>query len=68
MQQGSYAISCMLESVQEDFRWCFTGVYGLHTNSEREKLWDELAVIRGLWSDQWGIRGDFSFADMRASG
>ncbi|KAG5575490.1 hypothetical protein H5410_055624 [Solanum commersonii] len=52
------AVRDILESVQEYFRWCFTGVYGLHTNPQREKLWDELAVMRGLWNDQWVIGGN----------
>lgn len=27
--QGNYTITCIFESSQEDFRWCFTGVYGI---------------------------------------
>jgi len=58
--QGIYTVSCMLESVQENFRWCFTRVYGPHTNIEREDLWYELAAIRGVWDDSWVIGGDFN--------
>ncbi|XP_075084718.1 uncharacterized protein LOC142167974 [Nicotiana tabacum] len=58
--QGTYIISCMLESLHKDFRWCFTGVYGPHTNPEREQHWDEIAGIRGLWSNQWVLGGDFN--------
>ncbi|KAK4708772.1 hypothetical protein R3W88_029697 [Solanum pinnatisectum] len=36
--QGIYTGSYMLESVQENFRWCFTGVYRPHTNIKREDL------------------------------
>ncbi|KAG5623410.1 hypothetical protein H5410_008628 [Solanum commersonii] len=35
IQQGSYTLSCMLESSQEEFRWCFKGVYGPHSNPEK---------------------------------
>lgn len=56
---GCYSISCMLQSTLE-FRWCFTGIYGPHTNPEREEMWDELAGIRGLWEHQWVIGGDFN--------
>lgn len=34
--QGSYSIACMPESLQEDFSWFSTGIYGPHTNPERE--------------------------------
>ncbi|XP_059310209.1 uncharacterized protein LOC132061397 [Lycium ferocissimum] len=60
VQRGCYTISCMLESTQEEFRWCFTGVYGPHSNIERELLWHELAAIRGLWDEQWVIGGDLN--------
>lgn len=38
----------------------YTGVYGPHTNIEREELWSELGAIRGIWPNQWVIRGDFN--------
>lgn len=63
--QGNYTITCMLESLQEDFRWCFTGLYGPHTNSEGEELWQELGAIRGIWSEQWVIGGDFNVCRFR---
>lgn len=59
-QHGIYSVSCMLESVQENFRWCFTGVYGADANIEREGLWYELAAIRGLRGDSWVIGGEFN--------
>ncbi|KAG5618937.1 hypothetical protein H5410_018761 [Solanum commersonii] len=65
--QGIYTVSCMLESVQENFRWCFTRVYGPHTNIEREDLWYELAAIRGLWDDSWVIGGDFNVCRLKGS-
>nr|XP_016432311.1 PREDICTED: uncharacterized protein LOC107758975 [Nicotiana tabacum] len=50
----------MFESAIENFRWCFTGIYGPHNNSEREIFRHELAAIRGIWEDQWVIGGDFN--------
>lgn len=38
IHQGFYILSNMLESVHEYFRWCFTRVYGPHTNLERAAL------------------------------
>uniref|UniRef100_A0A1S3X8E2 Uncharacterized protein n=1 Tax=Nicotiana tabacum TaxID=4097 RepID=A0A1S3X8E2_TOBAC len=55
--QGYYTLSCMLESLHEQFR---SGVYGPHTNPEREELWLELAAIRSIWNEQWVIGGDFN--------
>nr|XP_016443887.1 PREDICTED: uncharacterized protein LOC107769198 [Nicotiana tabacum] len=45
-----------------EFRWCYTGVYGPHTNPDREVLWLELAALRGIWDEQWVIGGDFNGA------
>ncbi|WMV40275.1 hypothetical protein MTR67_033660 [Solanum verrucosum] len=36
------------ESLNEDFKWVLSGVYGPHTNPERDELWNELAAIREL--------------------
>lgn len=41
-------LSVMMEGVQTDFRFCFTGAYGAHTNRERDDFWNELADVRGL--------------------
>lgn len=45
--QGCYTITCMLEISFENFRWCFTGIYGPHTNPEKKEMWDEMAGIMG---------------------
>ncbi|XP_070031561.1 uncharacterized protein [Nicotiana tomentosiformis] len=37
-----------------------SGVYGPHTNLEREEIWHELGAVRGLSDEQWVIGGDFS--------
>ncbi|XP_070020674.1 uncharacterized protein [Nicotiana sylvestris] len=58
--QGSFSITCFLDSLQEDFRWAFTCVYGPHTNAERKELWHELGAVRGIWTEQWVVGGDFN--------
>lgn len=60
VQQGVYTLLCFLESTQENFRWAFTGVYGPHSNPEREDFWQELAAVRGLWDESWVVGGDFN--------
>ncbi|XP_075085270.1 uncharacterized protein LOC142168647 [Nicotiana tabacum] len=58
--QGRFSITCILESLHEDFRWCFTGMYGPHSNIERMEFWQELGAVRGLWGEQWVIGGNFN--------
>ena len=40
--------------------WVFMGVYGLFTKEERECLWEEIGVIRGIWEEPWCLGGDFN--------
>ncbi|RVW25808.1 hypothetical protein CK203_101074 [Vitis vinifera] len=35
-------------------------LYGPSKGKERRELWEELAAIKGLWSDPWCIAGDFN--------
>lgn len=58
--QGQHTISAMFEGIQVDFRFCFSGVYGPHTNGERVDPWNELAAVRGLWNECWVIWDDFN--------
>lgn len=58
--QGQPTMSAMMEGVQTDFRFCFTCVYGTHTNWERDDFWNELAGVRGLWNESWVIGRDFN--------
>lgn len=37
-----------MEGVQTDFRFCFTCVYGPHTNWERDDFWNEFASVGGF--------------------
>lgn len=35
LNNGYYSLSCIFESLQEDFRWVFSVIYGSHSNSEK---------------------------------
>ena len=41
-------------------QWIFTGVYGPVLANLKENLWEELGLVRGLWSGPWCIGGDFN--------
>ena len=59
-EEGQYTLSCRFKSLEENFNWVFTGVYGPTVHGRREDLWEELGAIRGLWGDPWCLRGDFN--------
>ncbi|RVW32461.1 hypothetical protein CK203_081279 [Vitis vinifera] len=60
LEVGQYSVSCRFKNVEDGFVWMFTGVYGPFTIEERECLWEELGVIRGIWEDPWCLGGDFN--------
>ena len=60
LEVGIFSISCRFKNCEDGFTWFFTGVYGPTLKSYREPFWEELGVIRGLWSDPWCIGGDFN--------
>ncbi|RVW96406.1 putative ribonuclease H protein [Vitis vinifera] len=39
---------------------CWDKVYGPFSKVERDELWEEFEVIRGLWEDPWCLGGDFN--------
>ena len=51
MEAGLFSISCRFKNCEDGFLWTFTGVYGPTLKCNRELFWEELGVIRGLWSD-----------------
>ena len=59
-EEGQFTLSFRFKSLEEDFVWVFTGVYGPNVYARREDLWDELGAIRGLWGDSWCVGGDFN--------
>ena len=60
VEEGSFSISYRFRNYEDNFLWCFTGVYRPTTFKEREGLWDELGAVRGLWNDPWCVAGDFN--------
>ena len=60
MEMGQFSISCRLRNVEDGIVWIFTGVYEPFSKEEREILWEELGVIRGIWDDPWCLGGDFN--------
>ena len=60
MEMGLFSILCRFKNCKDGFLWIFTGVYGPTLKRYREPFWEELGVIRGLWSDLWCIGGDFN--------
>ena len=60
MEMGLFSILCRFKNCKDGFLWIFTGVYGPTLKRYRELFWEELGVIRGLWSDPWCIGGDFN--------
>ena len=57
---GSFSISCRFRNCEEGFVWVFSRLYGPINGKERRELWEELAAVKGLWSDPWCIVGDFN--------
>ncbi|KAJ9683017.1 hypothetical protein PVL29_018846 [Vitis rotundifolia] len=59
-EEGQFSLSCRFKNVEDGAVWVFTGVYGPFTRMERDSLWEEFGVIRGLWEDPWCLGGDFN--------
>ena len=57
---GKFSVSCRIRNVEDGMTWIFTGVYGPFSKEDKDCLWEELGVIRGLWEDPWCLGGDFN--------
>jgi hypothetical protein len=44
---GSHVATCCFKNVVDGSVWAFAGVYGPCLNNLRNKLWEELAGLRG---------------------
>ena len=60
MVEGSFTISCLFKNVEDGVHWSFTGVYGPCQGSSRERLLEELGVVKWLWGGPWCVGGDFN--------
>jgi exonuclease III len=56
---GRFIVACSFRSVNDNFEWVFTGVYGPNNDYDRKMLWDELVGIMSWWEKPWCIGGDF---------
>ena len=61
MEEGTYTISCLFKNVEDEVQCSFTWVYGPCLGSSKERLWEELGALKGLWGGPWCVRGDFNF-------
>ena len=57
---GLFSISCCFKNCEDGFLWTFMGVYKPTLKRYRDFFWEELRVIRGLWTNPWCIGGDFN--------
>ena len=60
LEEGVFSVSCRFKNCVDDIVWVFTGVYGSVCCRDREDFWEEFGSIKGLWSDQWCVGGDFN--------
>ena len=60
LEQDVYTISSCFRNVEDDYIWVFTGVYGPILSRAKEKFWEELGAIKGLWDEPWSVGGDFN--------
>ncbi|KAG6667899.1 hypothetical protein CIPAW_01G132400 [Carya illinoinensis] len=46
---GEYSVGCSFKNSKDGFLWAFARVYGPNLDSERRRLWDELAGLCSSW-------------------
>ena len=57
---GTFSVSCQWKSVDDNFIWTGSGVYGPNLRGARGSFWDELTLIRTKWASPWSLFGDFN--------
>ena len=53
-------LASILENIEGNSSWWFSGVYGPSKACFRERFWDELAGLLTLCGEKWCIGGDFN--------
>ena len=53
VEVGSFSISCRFRNCKEGFFWVSFGLYDPLKGRERKELWEELAIVKGLWNEAW---------------
>ncbi|RVW44210.1 hypothetical protein CK203_089437 [Vitis vinifera] len=51
VEVGSFSISCRFRNCKEGFFWVSFGLYDPLKGRERKELWEELAIVKGLWNE-----------------
>ena len=47
---GTFSVSCQWKSLDDNFIWTGSGVYGPNLRGARGSFWDELTLIRTKWA------------------
>ena len=57
---GFHSLSLVCKSLQDNFRWVLSGVYGPCGVGSSRVLWNELENVRTRWNLPWCVGGDFN--------
>ena len=67
LEEGEFSFLCQFKKCVDGLVWVFTGVYGPMCSRDIKDLWEELGLVKGLWSDPWCVGGDFIWSDIQRS-
>jgi hypothetical protein len=57
---STFTVSCQWKSLDDNFIWTGSGIYGPNLGGARGSFWDELNSIRSRWVTPWCLFGDFN--------
>ena len=57
---GTYSVSCQWKSLEDNFIWSGSRIYGPNSDSVRGAFWDELNLISNRWATPSCLFGDFN--------
>uniref|UniRef100_A0A2N9F2D7 Reverse transcriptase domain-containing protein n=1 Tax=Fagus sylvatica TaxID=28930 RepID=A0A2N9F2D7_FAGSY len=57
---GTYSVSCQWKSLDDNFIWSGSSIYGPNSESARSAFWDELNLISNRWATPSCLFGDFN--------
>jgi len=58
--RGNFSLSCLFKSLQDDFEWVLSGVYGPNDDAFRPSFWEELEEVNSRWDKPWCLSRDFN--------
>ncbi len=50
----------IVEKMEDQSEWAFSGVYGPQIGRQRRELWDELSGVFSWWGSPWCVGSDFN--------